>query len=88
MEFKAYSRKRAVRAMSRMTTGGKVKITIAPRDGGDEEGWTDVISLDMVGAYLKGVFKENALHPDGTQYVVIGIEETLMPIGAIGGVWS
>jgi len=88
MEFKTYSRKRPVRAMSSKTTGGRVKITIAPRNGGDGEGWADVISLDMVGAYLKGVFKENARHPDGVQYVVVGIEETLRPVGAVGGVWS
>jgi len=72
--------------MSDKTLGGRVKITIAPRNGGDDEGWSDVISLDMVGAYLKGVFKENS--PDGVQYVVVGVEPTLLPIGAVGGVWS
>ena len=72
--------------MSSKTLGGRVKITIAPRNGGDDEGWADVISLDMVGAYLKGVF--NTQDPEGVQYVVIGIEQTLLPVGAVGGVWS
>ena len=73
--------------MSSKTTGGRVKITIAPREGGDDEGWADVISLDMVAPYLRGVFKENSRHPDGVQYVVVGVEPTLLPIGAIGGVF-
>ena len=74
-------------AMSNKTLGGRVKITIAPRNGGDDEGWTDVISLDMVGAYLKGVFKEN-YSGTGPEYVVVGVEPTLLPVGAVGGVWS
>ena len=78
-------RGRRIKVMSN-DTGGRVKIMIAPRDGGD--GWVDVISLDMVGAYLKGVFKENSRNPNDVQYVVVGVEPTLLPVGAVGGVWS
>ena len=62
--------------MSNDIGGKRMKITIAPREGVKGTGWIDVISTDMVGAYLNGVFATG----NGEVYVV-GIEPTLHAVG-------
>lgn len=60
--------------MSNDKEARRMKITIAPLNGGEEEGWIDVISTPMVAHYLKGVLSEGDM-------CVISIKPTLHAVG-------